>query len=443
MPAILRVMRTTDIIAAKRDGMELSEGDIRSIVLGYTSGEVPDYQMSAFLMAIYLRGLSFAETVSLTQAMIDSGTTLDLSPISGPKVDKHSTGGVGDKTTLVVVPILAACGLKVPKMSGRGLGFTGGTLDKLESIPGFNTSLPLDRFVSQVAEIGAAIAGQTADIVPADKKIYALRDVTATVDSIPLIAASIMSKKIACGSDVILLDVKVGSGAFAKDIDQAQELARTMIAIGEGLGRTVGAAITDMSQPLGHAVGNALEVKEAIDTLHNCGPADFTELCLQLGAILLQMTDPGISLDSARNSVENALISGEAIRKFAEIIRAQGGDARVLGDITMLPQTKYIQPVISFRSGIVTRIDTAQVGRAASVLGAGRERREDVIDPAVGIEVEKKIGDRVERGDALAIMYANASGNLDEAELLLTGAYALSRGAKKPQLIHEVISGEH
>lgn len=441
MPAILRGMRTQDIIAAKRDGRELRQEDIRSIVLGYVSGDVPDYQMSAFLMAAYLRGLSFAETVALTQAMIESGTELDLSLIPGCKVDKHSTGGVGDKTTLVMVPILAASGLKVPKMSGRGLGFTGGTLDKLESIPGFNTSLPLDRFVRQVAEIGAAMAGQTADIVPADKRIYALRDVTATVDSIPLIAASIMSKKIACGSDVILLDVKVGSGAFAKDIDQARELARTMIAIGEGLGRIVGAAITDMSQPLGRAVGNALEVREAIETLHGRGPADLTELCLQLSAILLQMTDPGSSLASARTSVESVLASGVARAKFAEIIETQGGDARVVEDDSVLPRAGHVHEVVSQEAGVVSAIDTAGIGRAASMLGAGRERKEDTIDPAVGIIVEKKLGNAIEKGEALAVIHANDAAPIAEVEALVRKSYMIGASGESPQLVYEIIRG--
>lgn len=419
----------------------LQESDIRSIVLDYASGTVPDYQMSAFLMAVYLRGLSFAETVSLTQAMIESGTELDLSLIPGPKVDKHSTGGVGDKTTLVVVPILAACGLKVPKMSGRGLGFTGGTLDKLESIPGFSTSLSLERFLRQLDEVGAAMAGQTADIVPADKKIYALRDVTATVDSIPLIAASIMSKKIACGSDVILLDVKVGSGAFAKDIDQARELARTMIAIGEGLGRTVGAAITDMSQPLGRAVGNALEVSEAVDTLRNHGPEDFTELCLQLSAIMLKMADPGYSLGSARSSVESALVSGTARAKFAEIISAQGGDARVVDDMLLLPHAADFHKVVSRQSGVVSAIETAAIGMAASALGAGRERKDDTIDPAVGVVIAKKLGDQVEEGDVLAVIHANGPARVAEVEALIRESYTIGASGEAPELIHEVVLG--
>ncbi len=436
-------MRIHDIIAAKRDGRELSEGDIRRIVLGYACGEVPDYQMSAFLMAVYLRGFSYDETLALTRAMIDSGTSLDLSSIPGPKVDKHSTGGVGDKTTVVVVPILAACGLRVPKMSGRGLGFTGGTLDKLESIPGFCTSLPLDRFVRQVAEIGAAMAGQTADIVPADKKIYALRDVTATVESVPLIAASVMSKKIACGSDAILLDVKVGSGAFASDIDEGRSLARTMIAIGEGMGRIVGAAITDMSQPLGKAVGNALEVKEAIEVLHNRGPADFRELCTELSSILLQMAESGASPASARSRVEDALASGAARAKFAEIVRAQGGDERIAEDTSLLPTASLVREVVSEESGLVVAMDTKSIGVAASVLGAGRQRKEDEIDPGVGLIIEKKLGDRVEKGDVIARIHANDAALASHAEALVRKSYSFGSEAAPPPLIHEVIVGSY
>ena len=434
-------MRTLDIIAAKRDGKELAEADIRSLVLDYASGSMPDYQMSAFLMSVYLRGLTFPETVALTQAMIDSGTCLDLSLIPGPKVDKHSTGGVGDKTTLVIVPILAACGLRLPKMSGRGLGFTGGTLDKLESIPGYNTALPLDRIVRQVNEIGAAMAGQTLDIVPADKKMYALRDVTATVESIPLIAASIMSKKIACGSEVILLDVKVGSGAFAKSIEEARELARTMIAIGEGLGRTVGAAITDMSQPLGHAVGNALEVMEAVDTLHGRGPADFTELCITLSTILLHLAEPNHAAESARTSIGRVLDSGAALAKFAEIVRAQDGDPRVAEDLSVLPRTAHFHEVRSEATGVISAIDTAGIGMAASVLGAGRERKEDSVDPAVGMVIEKKLGERIEKGDVIAIVHANDPARIAESERLIRQAYAVGDTGEAPDLVHEVILG--
>ena len=432
-------MRTIDIIAAKRDGVELASEDIRRFVCEYASGLVPDYQMSAFLMAVYLRGLSFAETTALTRAMIDSGRTLDLTSITGTKVDKHSTGGVGDKTTLVVVPILAACGLKVPKMSGRGLGFTGGTLDKLESIPGFRTDLPIDRFVRQIADVGAAMAGQTPDIVPADKKIYALRDVTSTVESIPLIAASIMSKKIACGGDVILLDVKVGSGAFMKSIERARELARTMIAIGEGLGRKVGAVMSDMSQPLGRAVGNALEVREAIDSLRGGGPEDLRALCIELSAILLSLAEPSRSLDEARAAAKRSIDSGEALAKLGEIIRAQDGDPRVLDDPSLLPQAKITHPVVSETSGAVSKIDTARIGIAASLLGAGRERKEDAIDPAVGVLIEKKLGDRVEKGETLAVLHANDAAKIAEAEAMIRSSYTLDESATVPPIMIEVV----
>jgi pyrimidine-nucleoside phosphorylase len=431
------IVKTQDIVAAKRDGRELCEDDIRGIVRDYVSGAIPDYQMSAFLMAAYIRGLTFAETASLTRAMVESGTVLDLSLIPGVKADKHSTGGVGDKTTLVVVPSLAACGLRMPKMSGRGLGFTGGTLDKLESIPGFNTALPLDRFVRQIADVGAAMAGQTSEIVPADKMIYALRDVTATVDSIPLIAASIMSKKIACCGDVILLDVKVGSGAFMKTIDRARELARTMIAIGESMDRKVGAAITDMSQPLGRAVGNALEVREAIDTLHGTGPADFTSLCIELSAILLNLAEPSNSIEEARRKVQSTLTSGAALAKFGEIIHAQGGNPRVLDDPSLLPHAKTLHPVTSQGAGVVSEIDTAGIGAAASVLGAGRERKQDSIDPAVGIVVEKKLGDQVEKGEALAVIHANDPDAIAQAEELIRSCYTLGASADIPPLILE------
>jgi len=432
-------MRTQDIIAAKRDGQELAEDQIRNLILNYTIGRIPDYQMSAFLMAVYLKGLNFRETSIFTQAMVDSGATLDLSSVSGTKVDKHSTGGVGDKTTLVVVPILAARGLKAPKMSGRGLGFTGGTLDKLESIPGFNTALPVERFVNQVKRIGAAIAGQTADIVPADKKIYALRDVTATVESIPLIAASVMSKKIACASDIILLDVKVGSGAFMHDIGQARELARTMIAIGRNLGRKTGAVITDMNQPLGKAVGNALEVREAIDTLQGLGPVDFTNLCVQLSGIMLYMAAQCKSVDEGRDIARATLDTGAALEKFTEIVQAQDGDPRIIDDPSLLPAANHIYTVTSLDSGVVTGMDTARIGVAASVLGAGREKKEDGIDPAVGVIIEKKLGNRVEKGEALAVINANNPALISQAEFHIRESYAFGDPAELSPFVPEII----
>ncbi|MCE5198948.1 MAG: thymidine phosphorylase [Armatimonadota bacterium] len=432
-------MRIPDIIAAKRDGKELSSKEIKGIVSGYAWGEVPDYQMSAFLMAVYIRGLSFAETSALTQAMVESGTVLNLDSITGTKVDKHSTGGVGDKTTLVVVPMLAACGLKVAKMSGRGLGFTGGTLDKLESIPGFNTALDVDRFISQVSRIGAAITGQTHGIVPADKKIYALRDVTATVESIPLIAASVMSKKIACGSDVILLDVKVGSGAFVHSIEQARELAQTMIVIGTAFGRKVSAAITDMNQPLGRAVGNALEAAEAIETLKGGGPSDLRELCVELSALMLYIAGQYTDLEDARNASISALASGSALAKFIEIINAQDGDPRVIDDPNILLQAAIVHEVKSATSGYVKAIDCARIGTAASILGAGRERKEDTIDPAVGLVVMKKLGDAVEVGEVLALIYANDPQTIPSASSAILEAYQIGELAQVPPLIYEVI----
>lgn len=430
-------MRVTDIIAAKRDGRELDPGEVARVVCEYACGTIPDYQMSAFLMAVYLKGMTFEETAAMTRAMVDSGKSLDLSVIPGVKIDKHSTGGVGDKTTLVVVPVLTACGLKVPKMSGRGLGFTGGTLDKLESIPGFGTALSVERFVAQVSEIGAAIAGQTADIVPADKKIYALRDVTATVDSIPLIAASVMGKKLACSADVILLDVKVGSGAFMPEIDRARELARTMIEIGQRFGRRVGAMITDMSQPLGSAVGNALEVAEAMETLRGGGPDDFRALCIELSAAGLTLAGVSPSKEDGRARTERALASGEALSVLRRIIGAQGGDPGVVDDPSILPHAQHSIEVRSESTGFVSSIDCAAVGRAASILGAGRQRREDKIDPAVGIVVLKKIGDHVGQRDPLAVVHYSDASNLQEASSTILNAYSIGAQAQAPALVLE------
>ena len=432
-------MRVQDIIAAKRDGKELASEDIERMVLCHASGEIPDYQMSAFLMAAFLKGLSFDETFAMTKAMVQSGRTLDLSSIPGVKVDKHSTGGVGDKTTLVVAPILAACGLRVPKMSGRGLGFTGGTLDKLESIPGFNTALGVDDLIAQVKSIGIAIAGQSAEIVPADKRIYALRDVTATVDSMPLIAASVMSKKIACGSDVILLDVKVGSGAFMKDIREARSLARTMVELGRRFGRKVGAAITDMDQPLGRTVGNALEVQESIQTLKGEGPEDLTTLCIELSALLLRMSGVAGSTDDGRESARSALAGGEALGKLAEVIAAQGGDARVVDDPTLLPRAGLTEPVLSPSDGIVSHIDAEKIGIAAGILGAGRELVGDAIDPSVGITLLRKVGDAIATGEPVAILHASRSDALDQAKGLVFAAYEIGDSARSRPLIREVI----
>lgn len=432
-------MRIQDIIAAKRDGAELSEQEIERMVLCHASGEVPDYQMSAFLMAVFLQGLSFDETFAMTKAMVKSGQTLDLSSIPGVKADKHSTGGVGDKTTLVIAPILAACGLNVAKMSGRGLGFTGGTLDKLESIPGFNTALGIDDLIVQVKRIGIAIAGQSREIVPADKRIYALRDVTATVDSIPLIAASVMSKKIACGSDVILLDVKVGSGAFIKNIQGARVLARTMVEIGCRFGRKVGAAITDMDQPLGRAVGNALEVEESIRTLKGEGPDDLVTLSVELSAMLLRMSGMAGSTDEGRELAQSSIADGAALEKFVEMVEAQGGNARVVDDPALLPHAAITDSVLSPSNGVVSRIDAGKIGIAAGVLGAGRERVEDSIDPLVGITLLKKLGDEVARGEPVAVLHASRSDTLDSARELVLSACEIGGIARSRALIREVI----
>lgn len=433
-------MRTLDIIAAKRDGKELSESDIRQLVTDYVSDRVPDYQMAAFLMAAYIRGLSPGETSALTRAMVDSGTRLDLSNISGIKVDKHSSGGVGDKTTLVLVPMLATCGLKVPKMSGRGLGFTGGTLDKLESIPGFTTSLSVEQFIQQVENIGAAIVGQTADLVPADKKIYALRDATATVDSIPLIAASIMSKKIACSSDLILIDVKVGTGAFMQDEHQARALSRLLIDIARSFDRKVVVAITDMSQPLGNAVGNSLEVAEAIETLKDSGPHDLRELCVYLCAIILHSLGLQKSFDECIQQASAVLSSGSALGKFREILLAQNGDPLVIDDLGRLPRARYTEEVCSPVDGFVEAINCAAIGTASSLLGAGRERKEDVVDSAAGLLVCKKIGDAVHRGEPLAVLHTNRWEKLSVASELVTKAYKIgSEFVDVPKLIRDVI----
>ncbi len=429
-------MRIVDIIAAKRDGTELGREEIRRIVLDYSAGLVPDYQVSAFLMAVCIRGMSFQETAAMTMAMVDSGKRVDLSDVSGIKVDKHSTGGVGDKTTLVVVPMLAACGLKAAKMSGRGLGFTGGTLDKLQSIPGLTTNLSRKRFVAQLNDIGAAIAGQSRDIVPADKKIYALRDVTATVESMPLIAASVMSKKIACSTDVILLDVKVGSGALVGDIESARQLARTMIAIGAG--KNVAALITDMNQPLGAAVGNSLEVIEAIETLKGGGPDDLRLLCIELCAGILYISGESQGLEEARAAAVSSLESGAALGKFREIVAAQGGDPGVVDDSCLLGSAAHRVEALTDKSGWVERIHCSRIGLAAGILGAGRQRKADQIDPVVGVMVNKKLGDRVERGETLAVIHANDPGKATTARDIIVESYSIGDARPEPPpLVHE------
>ena len=396
-------MRPTELIEQKRNGEEHDPAELTELIFAYARDEVPDYQMAAWCMAVYFRGLTAVETQSLTDAMIRSGETLDLGALLGRKVvDKHSTGGVGDKTSIAVGPIVAACGVPLGKMSGRGLGHTGGTLDKLESIPGFRVELSTDEFVAQLKDVGMAIVGQTADLVPADKKLYALRDVTATVDIVPLIASSIMSKKLAAGADAIVLDVKVGDGAFMKTLDEARVLAEQMREIGEGAGREVTCLLTDMDQPLGRAVGNALEVDEARDTIRGDGPADFTELVLDASARLLAYSDLGIDLDEGRTRAEAAVEDGSALETYERWVRAQGGNP----DPAVLERAPVQAPVPAPRDGVVTRVGALAVGNAALELGAGRRTKEDPVDHAVGVLCFAKRGDTVLAGDDLAEVHA-------------------------------------
>ncbi len=419
-------MHMYDLILKKRNGGALSGTEIDFIISGYTRDEIPDYQVAALLMAVYFQGMNSRETADLTMAMVNSGTKIDLAEIPGIKVDKHSTGGVGDKTTLVLGPLVAAAGVPVAKMSGRGLGHTGGTIDKLESIPGFNASLEPDTFIRQVKEINIALMAQTGALAPADKKLYALRDVTATVDSIPLIASSVTSKKIASGANAILLDVKCGSGAFMKTREDAAALARAMVDIGRQVGREMMAVVTDMSRPLGRFVGNALEVREALDTLRGQGPDDLRELCLTLGSHMLMLGKIANSYESARTKVEKVLQNGAALQKFKALVHAQGGDPAVADDPTILPEASIKRSVPSLRSGYVVSIDAMQVGRSAMLLGAGRMTKEEQIDHAAGIELKKKPGDPVKAGEPVAVLHTNRRNTLDEAAAVIAGAFTVS-----------------
>jgi pyrimidine-nucleoside phosphorylase len=417
------VIRPVELIQRKRDGEELGADELSELVLGYARDDIPDYQLAAFCMAVYFRGLSDAETFTLTDAMVRSGETIDLGGALGRKVvDKHSTGGVGDKTSLAVAPLVAACGVPFGKMSGRGLGHTGGTLDKLESIPGFRVELSTEEFLRQVAEIGVAIVGQTADLVPADKRLYALRDVTATVENVSLIAASIMSKKLAAGADAIVLDVKVGDGAFMKTIEDARVLSKAMLALGRHAGREVACLLTDMEQPLGLAVGNALEVREAVDTLRGEGPRDFTELVLDAATRLLVFSDLGVDEAEARRRVEQAIADGTATSAYERWIRAQGGDP----DVAALPSASVVREVLSPRDGHVARLAALRVGVAALHLGAGRLDKQDPVDHAVGIVCLKKRGDPVTTGEPLAEIHARDEAAAAEAEAELLAAYKLA-----------------
>ncbi len=426
-------MRMYNIILKKREGKELTAGEIQYFVKGYSSGDIQDYQVSALLMAIYFQGLNEKETADLTMAICDSGERVDLSGIPGIKVDKHSTGGVGDKTTLVLVPLVAAAGVPVAKMSGRGLGHTGGTIDKLESIPGFKVALEPDQFIKQVRNTGAAVVAQTGHLAPADKKLYALRDVTATVDSIPLIASSVMSKKIASGADAIVLDVKVGSGAFMRDRESALKLARAMVDIGSRVGRRTVAAITSMDQPLGFSIGNALEVKEAIDTLKGRGPGDLLDLCLELGATMLLLAGKAETVTDGKSRLLDQLRSGQALNKFIEFISAQGGDPRVAREEGVLPAARLTEPVLAPSSGYVKAINAEVIGRSAMLLGAGRENKESQIDLSAGIVLNKKVGDPVKTGEPLAVAHANGTERLEQVRELVQSAYQIGDVKPEPQ----------
>lgn len=433
-------MRMYDIIMKKRNGGELTEEEIRFFIEGYTRGEIPDYQVSALMMAIYFQKMTREETAILTMAMAESGDMLDLSEIAGIKVDKHSTGGVGDKTSLALTPMVAACGIPVAKMSGRGLGHTGGTIDKLESFAGFSTGLTADKFIAQVNQIGIAIMGQTADLAPADKKLYALRDVTATVDNLSLIASSIMSKKLAAGADAIVLDVKTGSGAFMKAEEDAIALAHEMVRIGNDAGRKTIAVVSDMDQPLGYAVGNALEVKEAIDTLKGNGPEDFVELCLTLGSCMLIAGGKADSAEIAREMLLQTLADGSALRKLAEFVEAQGGDKAAVYDTDLLPKASIIRPVNAPQEGYISHITCDEVGIASLMLGGGRETKESEIDLTVGFVLTHKVGDFVAVGEPLAWIHANDEQKAAEAEKRFLAAYSFTdEPVKKNTLIKKII----
>ena len=434
-------MRMVDIIEKKKRGNKLSGEEISFFVRGYANGSIPDYQASALMMAIWFCGLDSEETLALTGEMANSGDRVDFSAIEGIKVDKHSTGGVADTTTLILAPLVAACGAPVVKMSGRGLGHTGGTLDKLESIPGFRVSLTVDEMIANVSRIGLAVAGQTADLAPADKAMYALRDVTATVDSMPLIASSIMSKKLASGADALVLDVKTGNGAFMREPESVGELARIMVDIGNRAGVKTRALITDMSQPLGAAVGNALEVREAIEVLKGLhAQSDLRNVALELGANMLLLAGKCGDVIRGRAMLEQAISDGSGLARLARMIAAQGGDARVVEDLSLLPQAAYTAQIRAARGGYVSQIETAEVGRAAGMLGAGRQNKQDAVDPAVGVVMNCRLGDRVETGGILCTVHYNREERFHEAEQALQNSIKIA--GQKPAgvpLIYETI----
>ena len=441
-----QTFRAIDVIRKKRDGIELSQAEIEGLVNAYTNADIPDYQVSAWLMAVVLKGMTRAETAALTDAMLHSGDVLDLSSLPARKVDKHSTGGVGDKTSLVLAPLAAAAGVAVPMISGRGLGHTGGTLDKLEAIPGFNVNLPVADFRRVLEVCGCAMIGQTAEIAPADRKLYALRDVTGTVESPYLICASIMSKKLAEGIDALVLDVKTGSGAFMKSEKDAAFLAELMVETGERMGKRVVALITDMDQPLGNMIGNALEVVEVVEVLRGGGPEDLRELCLELAAWMLYLGGVSGTVAEGKQQSARLISSGKALEKFRQMVELQGGDARVIDDPMRLPQALHTMQVTTAKAGYVGSIQCEQVGTACVILGGGRERKEDSVDPAVGIVLHKKVGDRVAAGEPVATIYYNAEAKATRARQLIKASYIVTDAApstKRP-LIHRIIgkSGE-
>ncbi|MBC1529723.1 pyrimidine-nucleoside phosphorylase [Listeria booriae] len=432
-------MRMVDVISKKRDGKELTTEEIQFVVDGYTEGKIPDYQVSALAMAIFFQDMTDRERADLTMAMVNSGETIDLSAIEGIKVDKHSTGGVGDTTTLVLAPLVAALDVPVAKMSGRGLGHTGGTIDKLEAIEGFHVEITKDQFIDLVNRDKVAVIGQSGNLTPADKKLYALRDVTGTVNSIPLIASSIMSKKIAAGADAIVLDVKTGAGAFMKTDEDAENLAHAMVRIGNNVGRQTMAVISDMSQPLGFAIGNALEVQEAIDTLKGEGPEDLTELVLILGSQMVVLAKKAKDLDEARDMLKEVMANGKALAKFKDFLNNQGGDGSIVDDPSKLPQAKFKIDVPAKESGVVSEIVADEIGIAAMLLGAGRATKEDEIDLAVGIMLRKKVGDKVEAGEPLVTIYANKE-DVKAAEEKIYANIKVSNHADAPKLIHTIIT---
>lgn len=432
-------MRMVDLIVKKQQGKELTKEEINFIISGFTNGTIPDYQMSAFAMAVYFQDMTDNERMEMTMAMAESGDQIDLSAIEGIKVDKHSTGGVGDTTTLVLAPLVASAGVPVAKMSGRGLGHTGGTIDKLESVPGFHVEISEEKFMELVNKNKVAVVGQSGDLTPADKKIYALRDVTGTVNSLPLIASSIMSKKIASGADAIVLDVKVGAGAFMKTPEDAEKLARAMVSIGNLAGRKTMAIISDMSQPLGRAVGNTLEVEEAIETLKGNGPKDLEELCLVLGAQMVYLGGGAESLEDAKALLKEKLTNGEALEQFKIFLEAQDGNPNVVEDYSLMPQASITKDVRATESGYITEITADDIGVAAMKLGAGRETQESVIDLAAGLMLHKKVDDYVEKGDVIVTLYANFE-DTAEAEKMIQQAYHYGKEKVEPVLIHKVIT---